>query len=197
MIRRFAASQAGRPRGLAGRLLGRVMAWHNRPDNEWTVDLLSVSGVQSVLEVGFGPGRAIKLLAEACPQCRVSGIDHSRDMLAAARRLNEQAIVQGRVSLATGKVEKLDFPDGAFDRAFSINCIYFWREPPDGLRELYRVLKAGGRLAITVRDNKRAAYEPFRENNIRNWFVQAGFSSIRAHRNGVAAHPLICVVGVK
>jgi ubiquinone/menaquinone biosynthesis C-methylase UbiE len=189
--------QAGKPRGLVGRILGRIMVWHNRPDNEWTVGLLAASGTDRVLEVGFGPGLAIKLLSNACPSCHITGIDHSEAMIASATHNNQETIDAGRVNLGYGGVEKLEFADSSFDKAYSINCIYFWQDPLQGLRELHRVLKPTGRLAITVRDKNRMAYEPFREESLLNLLTQAGFTSVRAHHNGLASHPLICVIGVK
>lgn len=57
------AAQAGRPSGLLGRVMGRIMGWHNQPDNEWTISLLKIQPTDHVLEIGFGPGRAIQLAA--------------------------------------------------------------------------------------------------------------------------------------
>ena len=190
-------SQAGLPKGFIGRLLGRIMAWHNHPDNKWTVALLAVSGKASVLEVGFGPGEALKLILDTCPLCRVVGIDHSETMLTSARQLNRKAITDGRAKLELGAVENLPFTDCTFDKAFSINCIYFWQEPLRGLSELHRVLKPTGRLAITVRDKDQATYEAFRPEKLAQLLTQAGFSTVNTYHNGIASHPLICVVDVK
>ena len=149
-------SQAGKPAGLVGRIFGYMMAWHNRPDNAWTLELLEIAAQDSVLEVGFGPGQAIKSLADANPSVRVAGVDHSEAMLASATRKNRGAIATGRVNLIRGSVERLPFCDASFDRAFCINCIYFWKEPLQGLRELRRVLRPGGRIAVTVRHKQRS-----------------------------------------
>ena len=189
--------QAGKPAGVIGRLFGRIMAWHNRPDNEWTLDLLEIGEGDTVLEVGFGPGQAVRMLAAEEPRAYIVGIDHSETMLSTARRTNQSAIVEGRVSLQQGSVDRLPYASDTFDKAFSINCIYFWEEPLCGARELCRVLKNGGRLAITVRDKERAAYRPFRAESLVRLLTQAGFSSISVHHNGSASRPLICVVGVK
>ena len=189
--------QAGKPTGLVGSIFGRIMAWHNRPDNEWTIDLLQIDEGDNILEVGFGPGQAIKLLAAANPSAHIVGIDHSEAMLSSAERLNRRAISEGRVSLRHASVDQLPFPDATFDKAFSINCIYFWQDPLRGLLELRRVLKRAGRLAITVRDSERAAYRSFRPENVTNLLLRADFSSVRAHHNGSTSHPLICVVGMK
>ena len=122
-------SQAGHPSGYIGRVLGRIMAWHNQADNEWTLALLGISSAENILEIGYGPGKAIQKAYMACPKCKIVGVDHSEEMLASASRLNREAIAAGTVDLKVGNVESLDFSDSTFDKAFSINCIYFWPEP--------------------------------------------------------------------
>lgn len=190
-------SQAGLPTGLIGRVVGRIMAWHNRPDNEWTISLLAIGDNENVLEVGFGPGQAIKLLSDANSSAHIAGIDHSETMLVAAKRLNRAAIAEARVTLQQGSVEHLPFADETFDQAFSINCIYFWMEPLQGLQELHRVLKPGGRLVVTVRDKEDEPYQAFRPAKLSELFKRAGFSSVDVQHNGIRSHPLICVVGIR
>jgi SAM-dependent methyltransferase len=71
--------QFGRPRGLAGILAGWEMTVRpsNRKRNLWAVDLLEVRPADRVLEIGFGPGVAIRALARRASAGFVYGIDHS------------------------------------------------------------------------------------------------------------------------
>jgi hypothetical protein len=55
----------GRPKGILGRLGGIIMARTNQQCNAWVIDLLSIQPHDSVLEVGFGPGVGIELLARS------------------------------------------------------------------------------------------------------------------------------------
>src|SRR4029453_3813261 len=101
-------SQAGRPRGVAGRLEGWLFAHRpsNRQRNRWVVSLLEVQPTDRVLEVGFGPGIAIaELSPRVGPPGNVWGIDHSEVMLQQATRRNAAAIAAGRVTLTLGTVE--------------------------------------------------------------------------------------------
>ncbi|TCW66077.1 class I SAM-dependent methyltransferase [Burkholderia sp. SRS-25] len=189
--------QPGLPRGLAGWIVGRIMRRYNRPDNVWTLSLLAIGDGERALEVGFGPGDAIRLAAEAAPSCRIAGVDHSATMLAAAKQLNRVFIEQGRVRLSLGSIDALPFASDAFDNAFSINCIYFWRDPAHGLGELRRVVRRGGIVAITVRDIERAPYDAYRPDTLARLMTDAGFASVAIHRNGVRSHPLACVLGTK
>lgn len=185
------------PEGFIGRLFGQIMAWHNQPDNEWTLELLGIEGSETLLEVGYGPGKAIQKANALCKMCKLVGIDHSEEMLAAASRLNREAIMVGAVDLRIGDVESLNFADDTFDKALSINCIYFWPNPSRGLQELRRVLKVGGKLAITVRDKKREAYRPYGRENLGKLLSQAGFSKVEIHSNELPSHPLLCGIATK
>jgi SAM-dependent methyltransferase len=189
--------QAGMPRGLIGRLLGKIMVSHNRPDNEWTIDLLQTGSYERILEVGFGPGMAIESLMKSYPNIHVDGIDHSETMLRAASVRNQEAVAAGLVTLQLGSVEKLPFAASTFNKALAVNCIYFWEKPVQGLTELHRVLKPGGRLGITVRDKTRDAYQAFRPERLKEMFAQAGFTAVEVVNNGVPSHPLICALGTK
>ena len=115
-------------------------------------------------------------------------------MLAAAR-LNRVFIEQGRVRLSLGSVDALPFADDAFDKVFSINCIYFWRDPALGL--VCAASSKRGIAALTVRDIERAPYDAYRPDTLARLMTEAGFASVVIHRNGVPSHPLACVLGTK
>jgi ubiquinone/menaquinone biosynthesis C-methylase UbiE len=138
----------GRPQGLAGRLGGLILARGNRPFAEEVVTLLGVEPAQRVLEIGFGPGVAIALLAQAAPGVRIAGIDVSTEMVEQARARNAAAIRAGAVDLRHGTVERLPFADAAFDLALAINSMQVWPDVDAGLRALRRVLRPGGRVAL-------------------------------------------------
>ncbi len=76
----------GRPHGLLGRLGGAVMARIYRPYAAWIVDVLDVQPRDTVLDVGFGPGTAVQLLARSAQHVR--GVDPSAEMLRQASNRN-------------------------------------------------------------------------------------------------------------
>jgi ubiquinone/menaquinone biosynthesis C-methylase UbiE len=138
----------GRPQGLAGRLGGLILARANRRFAEEIVAFLNVDPSDKALEIGFGPGVAIELLVRATPEGMVAGIDVSREMVEQAQARNAAAIRSGKVDLRHGTVERMPFADEAFDLALAINSMQVWPELDAGLREIQRVLKAGGRVAL-------------------------------------------------
>jgi ubiquinone/menaquinone biosynthesis C-methylase UbiE len=145
-------SQAGRPRGVAGRLEGWLFAHRpsNRQRNRWVVSLLEVQPTDRVLEAGFGPGIAIAELSRWIgPTGHVWGIDHSEVMIQQATRRNAAAIAAGRVTLTLGTVEALPpVLDGPFDVILAVNSLGFWPQPAERLEDLRRRLAPGGRIAI-------------------------------------------------
>ena len=74
----------GRPSGVLGRLGGMILARTNRRYAAWVVDLLDVRQPDRVLEIGFGPGVAIQMLAARAAY--VAGVDPSPEMLRQATR---------------------------------------------------------------------------------------------------------------
>jgi ubiquinone/menaquinone biosynthesis C-methylase UbiE len=142
--------QYGSPHGIMGWLAGERMVRQHRSETVWTIDLLDIQPADTVLEVGFGAGQGIKLAAEKARDGHVMGIDHSETMVRVATRRNIQAVRAGCVVLSQGDITSLPFEDQHFDKIVTIHTLYFWSEPSQVPRELYRVLKPGGRVAITL-----------------------------------------------
>src|SRR5215467_1727633 len=87
----------GHPKGALGRLGGIVMARMNQRMAARAIELLDVQPSNKILEVGFGPGVAIQLLAKSVLSGRVAGIDPSEEMIAQAAARNKKAIESGQV----------------------------------------------------------------------------------------------------
>ena len=121
--------------------LGQEPRWHR-----FLVDRLGVGPDAHVLDVATGTGAVAERLVLRY-RCRVTGIDQSADMLAAARtRLEEGGLAQ-RVTLVLGEAEHLPFPDAAFDALAVTYLLRYVEDPGAVLGELARVVRPGGVLA--------------------------------------------------
>jgi SAM-dependent methyltransferase len=120
----------------------------NRKRNAWAVSLLGVQPSDRVLEIGFGPGIAVRELARRATHGKVVGIDRSAVMRAQAARRNTAAIRAGRVSLDVASVEDPPDFDRRFDRILAVNNMGMWSEPALRLKELAGLLRGGGLIAI-------------------------------------------------
>lgn len=190
-------AQTGKPTGIVGRIVGYLMDIYNREDNHWTVSLLDIGETSKVLEIGFGTGLAIADAAKITTHGYVYGIELSETMLEVAQKRNQSAIKSGRVSLKLGNVMALPFEDNYFDIVYSINCIYFWEPPTQGLAEIYRVLKPEGAVAITARNRDDEVYARWKPNMVRNLLQSSGFVNVKTLDGLNPKHPIYCAIGNK
>ena len=138
----------GRPTGLLGRLGGMIMARTNQGMARRTIELLDVQPGDRVLEIGFGPGVGVQLLGDLASSGWVAGIDPSQEMVEQATARNAAGIGTGRVELRRGSVEHLPFENATFDKTLAINSMQVWPDAVAGLREIRRVLRPGGTMAL-------------------------------------------------
>jgi ubiquinone/menaquinone biosynthesis C-methylase UbiE len=115
-----------------------------------------IRGMQSILDVGSGAGQIAKhLIKYGDPGARVTCIDLSHRMLDRARQRLQSSVP----SFYAADLARLPFADESFD---GITCGYVLEhlpEPQQGLAELARVLKVGGRmLLLTTEDNFSGAW---------------------------------------
>jgi SAM-dependent methyltransferase len=144
--------QLRHPSGFPGRVIGHSMAMANRWPNRIAIDALDIAPGDVVLELGFGPGKAIAQLASAIGPGHVLGIDQSATMLAQASRHNRQAIERGRVELRRGHFDALPWPTASIDKVLAVNTAYFFCPDAVEVQEARRVLRPGGLMAIYVTD---------------------------------------------
>jgi ubiquinone/menaquinone biosynthesis C-methylase UbiE len=108
------------------------------------VDIVPENG--DVLDVGTGPGVLLVELASRRPDLRLTGIDLSSDMIAAAER-NLRAFDE-RASARMGDVTDLPFADDSFDVVVTSFSAHHWDHPAAAIPELDRVLRRGGNLYV-------------------------------------------------
>lgn len=141
----------GKPSGVLGRLLGRLMNLGHREAYGWGLAHLSMKPDSVVLDVGCGGGAAVKLLAARVSKGRVWGIDHSWEMVNLARQVNKRLIEGGQVAVDHGSVSDLPYADKMFDVVTAFETIEFWPNLSEDLKEVKRVLKPGGQLLVVNR----------------------------------------------
>ncbi len=149
-----------RPSGFVGSLVGHLMTVQHRTLTQWAIEHMDIQAGDHILDVGCGGGMAIKLLATRASRGFVAGVDYSPAMVAQACARNATAVADGRVLVKHGNAMALPFEDESFDVVSAIETFYFWPDPMQGLAEAHRVLRPGGRVAITLEMTREAADNP-------------------------------------
>jgi len=96
-----------------------------------------------VLDVAAGTGLVTAALRSSY-DCDVVALDQSPEMLA---RATARCAADPRVTTVLGEAERLPFPDGAFDALTFTYLLRYVDDVPATLRELFRVVRPGGRVA--------------------------------------------------
>jgi ubiquinone/menaquinone biosynthesis C-methylase UbiE len=153
--------QAQKPRGVMGVAMGCLMQRLNAAQNLATVEALEPRPGAAVLEIGFGPGHALEMLAQRRPLGLVAGVDHSELMVETARRRLERRRGAAALDLRCGEACALPFDDEQFDLVYAVNSYHLWPEKADALAEMTGVLRPGGDLMLSIRDFRmEGRFEP-------------------------------------
>ncbi|MFG1645611.1 class I SAM-dependent methyltransferase [Amycolatopsis sp. NPDC049252] len=192
-------AQFHRPAGAAGHVAGWIMGRRssNVTRNRWAAKLLDVGPAERVLELGCGPGVAVAALAGRATRGLVVGVDHSPVMIRQARRRNRAAVQAGRVRLVPTPVERLSLPGEPFDAALAVNTLGMWPEPAARLRELARLLRPGGRIALVSQPRctgATAATSVAAAEELASLLAEAGFVGLRTETLDLDP-PVVCVIG--
>jgi SAM-dependent methyltransferase len=148
---------------------------------------------QTVLDLGSGGGIDVLLSARRVgPTGKVYGLDMTDEMLALARE-NQRKAGATNVEFLKGEIEDIPLPDNSVDVIISNCVINLSADKSQVLREAFRVLKPGGRFAVsdvivrgTVPDAVRRSMElwvgcvagALQETEYRSLLTHAGFQSV-------------------
>jgi len=109
-----------------------------------------VSSVQpnTILDVATGTADLAIAAAKALPKATIIGIDISEGMLEVGRKKLAERQLTSKISLQTADSEALPFPDHHFDAVMCAYGVRNFEHLEAGLRDMQRVLRPGGKIAI-------------------------------------------------
>jgi SAM-dependent methyltransferase len=118
-----------------------------RPATIRLAELVGFTGTERVLDVGSGLGGPSRFLAWRYG-CRVSGVDLTAEFCRVAEMLTRLTGLVGRVDYRHGNALDLPFDDTSFDVVWSQNAAMNIADRDQLYREMHRVLRPGGKLAL-------------------------------------------------
>ena len=163
--------QARKPTGIFGRFMARSMNYGHKV-SAWGLNQVSINKDYKILDVGCGGGKTINTMAKKAAEGKIYGIDYSKDCVAVASKLNKKFIKIDKVEILHASVEPIPFSDNFFDLVTSVESYYFWPDLIENLKEIYRVLKSGGHVALI---NECYKHEKFEKRNTK-WAELGDFS---------------------
>ena len=126
-----------------------------RPWGAVLIGLASPGLGDKVLDLACGTGTVARLVAEARgDSVELHGLDASPQMLDIARTTAAQTGLN--IRWTEGSSENLPFEDGTFDLVLCQQGLQFFRDRERSAKEIYRILKAGGRLGASVWQDVRS-----------------------------------------
>jgi len=164
-----------------------IFDWIFAPGRAAAVRQLTLAPGDSVLEVGIGTGLNLPLYP---PNCRLTGIDLSQEMLdKAIERCQELAMPN--VTLKVMDATSLDFGDNEFDKALATYTISAVPDPVAVLREMRRVVKPDGVLVILNHFRSERRLTGWAEDMVAPVCTRLGWKS------NLALEPLLAAVGLE
>lgn len=139
-------------------------------------------------DIGAGTGFMTVGLLKA--GVNVVAIDQSAEML---KLLNEKYGNLGSLNYLQGDSDNLPLESESVDYVFANMFLHHVNDPSIAIREMFRILKKGGKLVITDLDKhdheflvteQHDVWMGFDRTDIKQWFISAGFADVSAHCAG-------------
>ena len=185
--------------GVTGTLAGLSMLIAGRGRARLAVDLASVSDIDLVVDIGCGPGSAVR--AAGRRGARVIGVDPAPVMLRLASTLTRERLA---VSWCRGTAEDLPVPDSSATVVWSIATVHHWTDVTAGLAQVRSVLSSGGRFLAIERHVRTGATglasHGWTDSQAQSFAAQcrmAGFDEVRTDRRTTHRHAVWAVHAVR
>jgi len=179
--------QALLPRGLAGRITVMFMNIGHKSIYKSVAKVLQLQQDDDLLEVACGNGYFIKKYASHVHS--VAGLDLSELVVKMAKKKHRGRIKAGTAEFVHGDASQLPWEDSRFSVATTMGSFTSFPKPLESLKEIYRVLRPGGRVIVSIEWNAEDGLDHTKEvegygmrmwteDDIRATLKEAGFSEI-------------------
>ena len=154
-------NQLSCPTGEMGKKIGRKMNNSNIDMTMTSIEALKITDENTVLEIGHGNCKHLREVMKQAKDIHFVGLEISKTMSSEAKRINSKFLTNKNIEFLLYDEEIMPFNDNTFDRIFTVNTLYFWKQPIKMLHEMYRILKDDGVVAITFAQKEFMKTIPF------------------------------------
>jgi SAM-dependent methyltransferase len=126
---------------------GESMENDHLPIVEPVLALMRIAPDENVLDIGCGGGWLSRLIAPRLPDGRMVGMDVSDEMVRHARR---NCAALDNCVFVVGGADEIPWEPNFFTKIISVESSYYWPDPAQGIREIFRVLREGGSAWIVI-----------------------------------------------
>jgi ubiquinone/menaquinone biosynthesis C-methylase UbiE len=136
-----------------GKIIRRLESRDGNPTfTRWRdayLDKLPLKNASRVLDAGCGTGVVTRAIAKrASSTCQIIGSDYSPALVNAAQQNAKELNLGGRIDFQVNDIHSLEFADGYFDVVIAHTVVSHVTDPVASVKELARVVKPGGLVAI-------------------------------------------------
>jgi len=167
----------------------------------FVADLARLTPTDRVVDVGCGPGTAVRVASRRCDAA--TGVDPDPTMLRYGRWLTRMRR-RRNVDLIEGGAEALPLPDDSATIAWALTSVHHWSDRAAGLAEMRRVLAPGGRVFLVERltqpgDRGHRSYglNEAQLVTLEEDLRRAGISAVRRETHVVGRETLAVVRGTR
>lgn len=190
----------GHPKGLLGRMMLVSMDKEHLPMAEWGFTLFEIPENANVIDLGCGGGYNVKRIIERCANGKVVGFDISAESVKKAKKVNKDELGK-RCEIYQGSVENIPMSDESFDLATAFETVFFWPDPKENFKEVYRIITEGGQFVVINNygdpdidwEKKVPCMTRYTAEQISDFMSDAGFVDLAINKKD----NLFCVVGKK
>lgn len=185
---------AGKPQGFWGKLMLKSMNKGHSKLTDWSLSHIEFQKNYKVLDVGCGGGNTVYKMCQKIGNGKVYGIDYSELCVRKSKKLNEKNLLCSKAKIKQASVSNLPFEDDSLDVVTAVETYYFWPDKVNDIKEIYRVLKIGGKIMLAfemVEDKEQPnkwekvenmlSIKAVNEENLMNILEYAGFKNTQAY----------------
>lgn len=180
-------SQFVLPRGFVGRIQFMFQPKGHKSIYENVAKVLELQPEDDLLEVACGSGYFLKNYASHIHS--VACLDHSELAVKLATKKNKDRVAAGTAEFVHGEASQLPWEDNKFSVATAMGGFPMFPKPLESLKEMYRVLRPGGRAVVSIewnaedgkdhsKDLEKYGMWLWTEDDVRTMLKEAGFSEV-------------------